>query len=110
MTFSFEGIVKVTAEHTKGSSTSKHVSTDFYLEVSDNLDDKKYMNKDDVLTAEGSKAVAQCFVQGLIANMHFAHNQGYRNDVEHLRYIISELERGFSSVADTMQGNYTPVK
>lgn len=106
MEFSFEGIARVTMEHTKGSTTSKHVATDFFLECSSNLDDKKYMNDDDVLTKDGSHALTQCFVQGLVGNIHFAHQQGYRNDAEHLRYIIAELERGFASIADATKSTY----
>lgn len=106
MEFQFEGICRLTMEHKKGSIASRHVATDFFLEVSENLDDKQYINTDDVLTEKGSHALTQCFVQGLIGNIHFAHQQGYRNDVEHLRYIISELERGFSSIAETYKSNY----
>lgn len=106
MEYTLEGIVRVTAKHTKGSLKSQHVATDFYLEVSENLDESKYMNDEDVLTADGSKALTQCFIQGLVGNIHMAHERGYRNDVEHLRYIISELERGFSSIATTEKSIY----
>lgn len=106
MEFTFEAISRVTAEHTKGSTNSRHLTTDFYLEVSENLSASAYMNDEDVLTQKGSEAVTQCFIQGLVSNIHFAHAQGYRNDAEHLRYIISELERGFSSIAETSKSIY----
>jgi hypothetical protein len=110
MQFSLETTVKVTAEHKPGAATSKHISTDFYLEVSENLDENKYMSNDDVLTAEGARAVTQCLIQGLVGNIHFSQQNGYRNDVEHLRYIISELERGFVQIAEGSKGVYTPIK
>ena len=69
-----------------------------HVEVDEPLDESKYINDGDVLTKDGSQALTQCFVQGLIGNIHFAHQSGYRNDAEHLRYIISELERGFASI------------
>lgn len=106
MIYTLEGISRITAEYQKGAITSKHLATDFYLEVSENLDSDKYMNKDDILTAIGSQAVTQAFVQGLIGNIHFAHQHGYRNDAAHLRYIISELERGFAAIAETSKGIY----
>lgn len=106
MEFHFEGIARVTMEHSKGSTTSKHVATDFFLECSENLDEKKYMNDEDCLTKDGSHALTQCFVQGLIGNIHFAHQHGYLNDAEHLRYIIGELERGFASIATSKISTY----
>ena len=106
MEFTFEGVCRVTAEHKKGDTKSRHVATDFYLEVSDNLDANKYFDKEDVLTKQGSEALTQTFIQGLIGNIHFAHQRNYKNDVEHLRYIISELERGFTSIAETSTSTY----
>ncbi len=37
MEFSFEAKVVLTLEHKKEKTTSKHVTTDFNLDVSDNL-------------------------------------------------------------------------
>lgn len=106
MNYTIEGICRVTASYGNGDKTSKHIATDFFLEVSENLDENKYIDQDDVLTKDGSHALTQCFVQGLIGNIHFAHQKGYRNDAEHLRYIISELERGFSSIAEGFISTY----
>lgn len=106
MEFTFEAISRVTAEYKKGDSNSRHLSTDFYLEVSENLIESAYIDKEDVLTSKGSEAVTQAFIQGLVGNIHFAQQKGYRNDVEHLRYIIGELERGFSSITETSKGIY----
>src|SRR5579875_833357 len=104
MEYWIEGIAHVTADHQKGAAKSTHKETDFYLDVSDNLDKNAYMDKQDILTKTGSQAVTQAFVQGLIGNIHFAHEKGFRDSAEHLRYIISELERGFSTVALVSKG------
>ena len=89
----------VTLEHNDGDKTSRHVATDFNLDVSKNLDRKMYLDKNDLPTKAGSQALTQGFVQGLLGNIHYAHEKGYRDSAEHLRYVISELERGFIQVA-----------
>lgn len=106
MEYTFEAISRVTAEYKKGDTASRHIATDFYLEVSNNLVESAYFDKEEVLTDKGSQAITAAFIQGLIGNIHFAHQRGYRNDAEHLRHIISELERGFSSIAETSKGTY----
>ena len=79
---------------------STHLATDFNLVVPPNVDEKQYLDSDGIVNKIGSHVVTQCFVQGLIANIHMAHGQGFRNDAEHLRYIIQELENGFVRLAD----------
>jgi len=39
-------------------------------------------------------------------NIHMAHEKGFRDSAEHLRWIISELERGFVTVANVEQSNF----
>lgn len=106
MEFIIEGRVKVTAAHTKGSTTSQHIATDFYLDVSDNLDKKMYLDEDELPTEMGSHALTNAFVHGLIGNIHFSHEKGWKDSADHLRYIISLLENGFSTVAYTSKGEY----
>jgi hypothetical protein len=98
MQFEFEGKCVLKLEHKEGEKTSKHVKTDFNLSVSKGLDVKQYLDKDELPTAMGVKALTQCFVQGLVGNIHYAKEKGFWDDAEHLRYIISELERGFIQV------------
>lgn len=98
MEFHFTGIVKVTMDHIPGSSNSKHVATDFRLQPGKNLIQDQYNDKAGLPTKSGSHALTQTFVQGLIGNIHYAHQKGYRDSADHLRYIIGELERGFAEV------------
>jgi hypothetical protein len=106
MEFEIEGRCVVKLEHKQGEQTSKHVTTDFNLDVSKNVDRSHFLDKEDLPTAAGTTALTQCFVQGLVGNIHNAHEKGYWDSAEHLRYIIAELERGFSSVANVYESNF----
>lgn len=106
MEFSFEAKVVLTLEHKKEMTTSKHVATDFNLVVSDNLVRSQYLDKEGLPTLAGSKVLSNVLVQGLVGNIHLAHEKGFRDSAEHLRWIISELERGFITVANVEQSNF----
>lgn len=106
MEFSFEAKVVLTLEHKKGMATSKHVATDFNLEVIGELDRKQYLDKEDLPTEAGSKVLSNVLVQGLVGNIHMAHEKGFRDSAEHLRWIISELERGFIEVVEVEQKTF----
>lgn len=97
MIFDFEGRCVLQMEHKQGDKTSSHVQTKINLDVSRNLDRSQYL-EDDLPTAAGSKVLTNVFVQGLIANIHNAHERGFWNDAEHIKYIISELQRGFVEI------------
>lgn len=105
MKISFKGVVVLTVDHQVITQKSKHVATDFNLEVSENLVERKYL-KEGLPTKHGSHALSNVLVQGLVANMHMAHQKGYRDSAEHLRWIISELERGFVQVTRVTQSNF----
>lgn len=99
MELTIDAFSQVTLEGKDGVQTSKHISTEIHLDVSDELDRSKYISKEGLPTELGSKAITQCFTQGLICNIHAAHETGQWDSAAHLRYIISELERGFVTVA-----------
>jgi len=103
--FSFTGVSRVTMQHETGTSKSTHLATDIFLELSPNLERDKYL-KNDLPTKEGIKPLTQCFIQGLVGNIHMAHQHGWWDSAEHLRYIISELERGFVEVAVVSDGKF----
>lgn len=106
MELSFAAKVVLTLEHEPGANRSKHVSTDFNLKPSEHLDETKYLGPDHLPTAEGSKVLSNVLVQGLVGNIHAAHDRGYRDSAEHLRWIIAELERGFAAVAITRKSTF----
>lgn len=104
MRYKITGIVTVTADYEQGGTKSTHVATDFRLEVSKHLAQAQYNDRRGLPTKGGSHALTQAFVQGLVGNIHHAHQKGYRDSAEHLRYIIAELERGFINVATAGEG------
>jgi hypothetical protein len=106
MEFNFEAKVVLTLEYKKGASTSTHVATSFNLIVPPPLDKSVYLDAHDLPTKEGSNALTNTLVQGLVGNIHLAHDNGYRDSAEHLRYIIAELEKGFAAVAHTKTGKF----
>jgi len=97
MEFTIQGISILTLGYKDGQK-AQLISTDFNLEVSKQLDESMYLDEEGSPTKDGVKALSQCFIQGLIGNVHYAHEKGYRDSAEHLRYIISELERAFVQV------------
>lgn len=64
----------------------------------------EYNDRRGLPTKAGSHALTNAFVQGLVGNIHHAHQKGFKDSAEHLRYIIAELERGFINVATTQEG------
>jgi len=95
MKISFESRCIIELDHVSGCETSKHLATKVNLIVSKNLDDTHYVDENGLPTEFGFEALTNNFIQGLVCNIHVAHEKGFRNDAEHLRFIISELERGF---------------
>ena len=106
MEFSFEAKVVLTLEHKPGMSTSKHVATDFNFYVSKELDINKYLDKESLPNKDGSNAISNVLIQGLVANIHMAHEKGFRDSADHLRWIISELEQGFVQVTNVEKSNF----
>ncbi len=83
-----------------GTSFSKHIDTLVGLELDYNLRREAYFEENsNRLAKDGCIAVTQCFVQGLIANIHMAHEFGYIDSAAHLRQIIADLEKGFIAIA-----------
>lgn len=95
MEYSFKSTCEITLEFKQSSNMSKLKTTKFNLECSENIDISKYVDKEGFVTSDGSKVLSNVLIQGLIGNIHMSHQKGVRNDAEHLRWIISELERGF---------------
>lgn len=95
MEYTFEAKVQLVIEKVKGSEKQRHVCTNISLDVSDNLDKGRYVDNEGLPTNNGLVSLTNTLVQGLIANIHLSHQKGHRDSAEHLRFVISELERGF---------------
>jgi len=76
------------------------LETNLRIDCSPGLDKSKYISDETVFTAEGSKVATTAFCQALIGNIHIAHQYGFRDSAEHLRYIIDTITKGFAAVPD----------
>lgn len=108
MEFNLQGKSMITLDYEKGNETSTLVQTKILLSVDDRVDHDHFFKADGLPSAAGTKALSQCFTQGLVANIHQAHENGYWNNAEHLRYIIQQLENGFAHVGTVGEGEYPP--
>jgi len=106
MEYKIEGRSVVTLNHAKGDTKSTHIDTKIALSVSKELDADLYIGEDDMPTKDGCKMLTQAFVQGLVGNIHYAHQKGHWNDAEHIRYIIAELKKGFVEIANTYPSTF----
>lgn len=106
MKFSFDVRCSLNLEHAKGSTKSRHIGTDLGLYVSKNLDQSAYVTRNGMPTKAGSITITNVLVQGLIANIHQAHTQGHKNDADHIRFVIDELQRGFVSLYEVKPSTF----
>jgi len=105
--FEIEGKCVVRLSGTDGAKKATHLGSEFNLRVSEELDREKYFDPDGLPNAAGSKLLTVAFVQGVLGNIHFAHQSGFRDSAEHLRYVIEELEKGFVEVASARKSEFT---
>ncbi len=104
MEFTIAASSLVTFEGKDGDQGSVHRGTEVMLDLSDILEESQYISPNGSPTINGTKAISVCFIQGLIGNIHAAHESGQWDSAAHLRYIIAELERGFATVAEVEIG------
>lgn len=103
----FTAISRITLRNNPDGKSTKLVQTDLFLECSDALDKTVYLDENQLPTKHGIKPMTQALVQGLIGNIHMAHQKGWWDSAEHLRYVIAELERGFATPAEVSVGTFT---
>jgi len=80
--------------------TNKFVpeETNIRIDCSPEIDESRYLSEKTVFTKEGSNIATIAFCQALIGNIHIAHENGFRDSAEHLRYIIETITKGFAAV------------
>lgn len=105
MKFDFRADVKLIMTHQEGSTTSSIEEVRVKLTPSSKLSQRIYLDKG-VPTKVGAKVLTDVLIQGLSANIHSCHHKNFRDSSEHLRYIISELERSFIQVTETGEANF----
>lgn len=111
-TFAFKVVVQAIMEHEEGSKTSSSKQVEMMLYPSPNLDQRQYLTngKGSNPTEAGSNAITVTLVQGLVSNIHQAHQLKTIDSAAHLRKIISMLEDGFVSQAEVITNtNFTDI-
>lgn len=103
MELEFEAHVVMRLDHKEGARP-RVIATDLHLGMNDILDRSMYMNEDGVPNEDGVKVFTNILVQGLVGNIHYAHQNGYIDSAKHLRYVIEQLERGFMQVVNIEKG------
>ena len=109
MEFELKAVCKLVLEYNQHDNKTRHVSTSVNLRVSDNLKEQHYVDAKGLPTVYGTEALTNVFVQALIANVHQAHQNDFRDSAEHLRYIIKELECGFTEVTTITTADSTDL-
>jgi hypothetical protein len=103
---SFEVKTVLTVDYNTTKKMFSHVSTEFNLIPASNVNEDSFLDEDGLPNAFGADVVTNVLVQGLVGNIHTCHQLGYRDSAEHLRFIISELERGFVEVVKVSKSNF----
>jgi hypothetical protein len=103
---SFKGICVIHMVHNPGDPMPNLTHSEINLELSKNLDASRYLTPRGVPNKDGAHCLTNVFIQGLVANIHHSHQNGYKDSAEHLRYIISELERGFVTNVDSTESTF----
>jgi hypothetical protein len=96
MKFHIEAKALIYLERNAHDKMSKHLETQISLAHSKNIPESE-MYENGELSANAAKSLTVAFVQGLVCNIHNAHNNKTWDSAEHLRFIIKELERGFAA-------------
>lgn len=106
MNYKLEAKVELGLIHKHGSDKSKHDYTNVNLILGNSLDKKAYFTSEELPNKAGTKVLSNVLIQGLVANIHQAHENNYIDSATHLRWIISELERGFVTVANVSKSEF----
>lgn len=101
--FYFVAVIKANYLHDSVLQAHRFTGAHIGLEVSDNIDKTYYYDKPKLFNKKGSKVFTEAAIEGLVANIHTAHQKGWRDSAEHLRFIIERLTEGFAVVSDVKE-------
>lgn len=104
-----ESTVQLEVEKIKDKVLAKSCSFNLSVDTI-KLDKKKYLDENNRPTKLGIHTVSNVLTQGLIGVIHVAHQKGYWDSAKHLRYIISELERGFVENVKVKESVFKKIK
>lgn len=99
MEYTIEATSKLTMINHEQEGYSELKGTLIKVTFSNNIDTSKLFDGDKI-TKKYVESLTYAFTHGLSANLHTAHQQGVWDSAEHLRFIITELEKCFVQVAE----------
>src|SRR5688572_13803120 len=104
ITFKVEAVAVFDApENPKGErQLCDLLSCELTLSSTKNVDATVYYDRSGRLNKHGIEIITSCLTEGLLTNLHRAHELKHWDSAEHLRYIINELERGFIRTTKTI--------
>lgn len=102
--FKITGISQMSMEHSKGEKKTKLLTCDLILEIDKQLDYYAYHTKENILNADGCKAITLAFTSGLAGSIIHADKMGYWNKEEHLQYIIDQIKRQIAAKPEIEKG------
>lgn len=106
MLHEIETRIKLTLEHKPGWTTSIHRGCKIALILPTGFAEEMYFDKKGDMTLLAAKTQTSIMVSGLAANIHANHETGVWDSAEHLRHIITELEKQFVEVGKIDKPNF----
>lgn len=107
----FIAVAKANFEYSSVMKGNRFLNAHIGLEISPNLSpDFFYDGGGKVFNKEGSVWYTEAAIAGLVANIHLAHQKGWRDSAEHLRHIMEMLQEGFAQVMNDVKTDVINVQ
>jgi hypothetical protein len=84
-----------------GKQQVEHIESRLFLKVGFPLDMSRYYGEDNRLNVDGCEVATRVLLNGIMGNLHYMHQRGFRDSAEHFRYLIAEMEKLFIHVVET---------
>lgn len=104
---SFTATAKLLVEHNSIVNKTIPIETKIHLEPSEGLIADAYLSEESIVTAAGCKVLINAFCQGLIGTLHIAHENGFLDSAQTLRYILDTITNGFAEVPSLEKSTLT---
>lgn len=80
------------------------------LDMSDWMNKSEYFSAPNVYNEKGCALFMQAAIDGLVGNLHLAHQKGWWDSAAMLRHIIAELTDGFAKVPGNVGLDVSTIK
>jgi hypothetical protein len=98
--------VKYLMESNHDNNTINVMEQKCLFDCSSNIDKTAFIGPNRLPNALGAKLMTDMLIDALVSNIHYCHQDNFRDSAEHLRYIISKLEEGFVEIRTFKRGDY----